>query len=51
VQRRTGVPVVNMFYDGEESINDKLASFIGNIGARITAREEPATLRVESRAP
>jgi predicted nucleotide-binding protein (sugar kinase/HSP70/actin superfamily) len=51
VQRQTGVPVVNMFYDGEESINDKLASFIGNISCRITAQEKPAQLRMESATP
>jgi predicted CoA-substrate-specific enzyme activase len=50
VQRQTGVPIVNMFYDGEESINDKLASFIGNISHKITARDKPATLRVETPA-
>ncbi|MFH1435667.1 MAG: hypothetical protein ABIJ56_08120 [Pseudomonadota bacterium] len=42
VQRATGVPIVNMFYDGEESINDKLASFIGNLSTRLEARQAAA---------
>jgi len=41
VQRRTGVPIVSMFYDGEASINDKLSSFIGAIGTRLDAARPP----------
>jgi len=50
VQRQTGVPIVSMFYDGEESINDKLASFIGNITGKIAAREIREAVRVEPAA-
>ena len=41
ISRQTGVPVVNMFYDGEESINEKLQSFLLNI-------EEKETCKIDS---
>ena len=32
LQTRIGVPVVSLFYDGEQGVNDRLAVFINNLG-------------------
>lgn len=43
VQRQTGVPIINLFYDGEASINRILSSFIGNISYKARTASPPLT--------
>jgi predicted nucleotide-binding protein (sugar kinase/HSP70/actin superfamily) len=43
IQRDMGIPVVNMFYDGEGDLNRRVAVFLNNLGGR------PARPRVAAR--
>jgi predicted CoA-substrate-specific enzyme activase len=38
LQTRIGIPIVNMFYDGEPGINDRLAVYLNNLGVGQAAR-------------
>jgi predicted nucleotide-binding protein (sugar kinase/HSP70/actin superfamily) len=50
-QAQIGIPVVSMFYDGEQDANDRLAVFLNSLGVRGDAARRGASARARPLEP